>query len=134
MAPYTVGRIGTLLNASALGAASSCTEDPYGNICGLRWYINGFDNKTGLGQQLSAMEVTYALLVNETSPPGTGAGAVVRGAPDNLTGIASSTPSQPPPGATTRTVFDGRQGAGSLTHIASFPMMVVASVMLTMFS
>ncbi|RMD44747.1 hypothetical protein DV735_g323, partial [Chaetothyriales sp. CBS 134920] len=74
MAPNTAGRIGALLKASALGAASSCTGGPYGNTCGVRWYINGFDNHTGLGQQLSATEIFYSLLVNETSPPGYDAG------------------------------------------------------------
>ncbi|KAK5072774.1 hypothetical protein LTR51_005415 [Lithohypha guttulata] len=69
VAPYIAGRVGTLLRASALGAASACTSGTYGNTCGSKWYINGFDNLTGLGQQLSALEVVTGLLANESEPP-----------------------------------------------------------------
>lgn len=71
LAPYTAGRIGTLLRASALGAAAACTSGVYGNTCGSKWYVNGFNNITGLGQQLSALEAVTALLVNDTIPPRT---------------------------------------------------------------
>ena len=69
LAPFTAGRVGTLLRTSAMGAAAACTGGPYGNTCGTKWYINGSDGTGGLGQQLSAVEVMYALLVNETEPP-----------------------------------------------------------------
>jgi mannan endo-1,6-alpha-mannosidase len=71
LAPFTTGRVGVLLRASALGAASACTAGPCGNTCGSKWYINDSDGTSGLGQQLSAVEVIYALLVNETEPPNT---------------------------------------------------------------
>jgi mannan endo-1,6-alpha-mannosidase len=71
LAPFTAGRVGALLRASALGAAAACTAGPYGNTCGSKWYINNSDGTSGLGQQLSAAEVIYALLVNETEPPKT---------------------------------------------------------------
>lgn len=71
MAPYTAGRIGSYLRASAMGAVASCTGGAYGNTCGTKWYINGYDSITGLGQQIAAMEVIGALLINETAPPGT---------------------------------------------------------------
>lgn len=69
VAPYLAGRVGVLLRASAFGAARSCTGGNYGNTCGSKWYINGFDGLTGLGQQLSALEVVTALLVNGSAPP-----------------------------------------------------------------
>lgn len=69
LAPYTAGRIGELLRASAIGASTACTSGAYGNTCGAKWYINGWDGTSGLGQQMSAMEVMYALLVNKTAPP-----------------------------------------------------------------
>ncbi|KAK5957960.1 hypothetical protein OHC33_001150 [Knufia fluminis] len=72
VAPYIKDRVGTLLRASAQGAASACTSGQYGNSCGSRWYINGFDNITGLGQQLSALEVVTSLLVlNDSVAPRT---------------------------------------------------------------
>lgn len=71
MAPFTAGRIGTLLQTTAKGAASACTGGSYGNSCGTRWYINGYDGTTGLGQQIAALEAITALLVNQTAPPGT---------------------------------------------------------------
>jgi mannan endo-1,6-alpha-mannosidase len=69
LAPFTAGRVGSLLRISAIGAAAACTTGPYGNTCGFKWYINGSDGTSGLGQQLSAVEVMYALLVNLTEPP-----------------------------------------------------------------
>lgn len=69
VAPYIAGRVGTVLRASALGAASACTGGPYGNSCGSKWYINGYDGITGLGEQLSALEVVTGLLVNSSIPP-----------------------------------------------------------------
>lgn len=69
VAPYLSGRVGTLLRASASGAAQSCTGGPYGNNCGSKWYINGYDGLTGLGEQLSALEVVTGLLANGSTPP-----------------------------------------------------------------
>ncbi|RMZ81114.1 hypothetical protein DV738_g2413, partial [Chaetothyriales sp. CBS 135597] len=97
MAPHTAGRIGALLKASALGAAAACTGGPYGNTCGVRWYVNGFDNQTGLGQQLSATEIFYSLLVNETSPPGYDPSLSVGLEPINISISTSLGPSNPEP-------------------------------------
>lgn len=69
LVPDMAGRIGELLRASAIGASEACTAGPFGNTCGAKWYIGTSDGTSGLGQQLSAMEVMYSLLVNETVPP-----------------------------------------------------------------
>ncbi len=130
MAPYTAGRIGELLKASALGAASSCTGGPYGNTCGVRWYINGFDDKTGLGQQLCATEIFYSLLVNETIPPGTGPSVVIRDAPDNIS--LSTTPAQPPATATARPLFQNHQGTGTQNLISTFAIAIALLLMVIM--
>lgn len=84
LAPYTAGRIGGLLRASAVGAASACTGGPFGNTCGAKWYIDDWDGTSGLGQQLSALEVMYALLVNETTPPSMLNSVRIRDAPSNV--------------------------------------------------
>lgn len=82
VAPYIKDRVTTLLRASALGAASACTRGDYGNTCGSKWYINGFDHITGLGQQLSALEVTTSLLIlNDSVAPRTLPGVSIPNAP-----------------------------------------------------
>ena len=76
-----------------MGAAAACTAGPYGNTCGTKWYINSSDGTSGLGQQLAAMEVFYALLVNETIPPGKLPNVIIRDVPVNATSIAPILPS-----------------------------------------
>jgi mannan endo-1,6-alpha-mannosidase len=117
LAPWTAGKIGDLLRTSAQGAAASCSGPPDGNTCGVRWYINGFDDKTGLGQQLSALEVMYALLVNETTPPATLPNVVIRDVPDNITISTSHTPPSPSSEPTARPLFDSHQGAASQLNV-----------------
>ncbi len=92
LAPWTAAKIGGILQTSAIGAAAACSGPPDGSTCGVRWYINDFDGRTGLGQQMSAMEVMYALLVNETTPPLTLPNVVIRDAPDNITIFTGATP------------------------------------------
>jgi mannan endo-1,6-alpha-mannosidase len=70
MAPHTSARIAPILRASALGAAAACTGAGHNVTCGSRWYLGGSDGTSGVGQSLSVVEVLYALLVNETAPPG----------------------------------------------------------------
>jgi mannan endo-1,6-alpha-mannosidase len=93
LAPFTAGRVGTILQTSAMGAAAACTAGPYGNTCGAKWYINASDGTSGLGQQLAAMEVMYALLVNETTPPAYLPNVVIRNEPANVTSVAPALPS-----------------------------------------
>jgi mannan endo-1,6-alpha-mannosidase len=60
-----------LLETSALAATASCSGlGQAGNsTCGTKWYVNGFDGNTGLGQQFSALEVIQGLLATEQIPP-----------------------------------------------------------------
>lgn len=103
MAPFTAGRVGELLRTSAKGAAASCTGGRFGTTCGSKWYINGWDGTSGLGQQLSAMEVMYALLVNQTDPPANALTVTIQPAPSvSFSATASSQPSD-----TSRPLHDG---------------------------
>lgn len=103
MAPFTAGRVGDLLRTSARGAAASCSGGPFGTTCGSKWYINGWDGTSGLGQQLSAMEVMYALLVNQTDPPANALTVTIQPAPSvSVSATASSQPSD-----TSRPLHDG---------------------------
>ncbi|KAI1781492.1 glycoside hydrolase [Hypoxylon cercidicola] len=66
LVPSVRTSIQTLLEASAKGAASSCSG--YGNsTCGMSWYANGFDGQSDMGVQLSALETIQSLLA--TSAP-----------------------------------------------------------------
>lgn len=128
MAPWTAGKIGGLLRTSAQGAAASCSGPPDGNTCGTRWYTNGFDDRTGVGQQLSAMEVMYALLVNETTPPMTLPSVVIRDVPDNITTKTSASPTaEGTSAATARPLFDSHQGgAGVASSSGVFVALMIA--------
>lgn len=64
VAPYTRSTIQPLLVASAQAAARSCSGPSDGVTCGQKWYTE-FDGKYGIGQELSALEVTQALLIDE---------------------------------------------------------------------
>ncbi|KAH5025172.1 hypothetical protein HBI25_075620 [Parastagonospora nodorum] len=63
MAPFTKDTITKYLKASAVGAAKSCSGGADGKTCGSKWYTGAWDGKSGVGQQLSALEVTQALLM-----------------------------------------------------------------------
>ncbi|KAI1761050.1 glycoside hydrolase family 76 protein [Hypoxylon sp. FL1150] len=66
LVPSVRDSIQTLLEASAKGAASSCSG--YDNsTCGIQWYTNSFDGQSDLGVELSALEVIQSLLA--TSAP-----------------------------------------------------------------
>jgi mannan endo-1,6-alpha-mannosidase len=63
LAPFTKDKIVPFLKASAVGAAKSCSGGPDGATCGSKWYTGSWDGTSGVGQQLSALEVTQALLM-----------------------------------------------------------------------
>jgi mannan endo-1,6-alpha-mannosidase len=64
--PSTQGAIAPLISASAAGAAASCSGGANQQLCGSRWYTNNFDGLSGVGQQLSALQIMHGLIV---SPP-----------------------------------------------------------------
>ena len=64
VAPFTKAAIMPLLSSSAQAAAQACSGPSDGVTCGARWYIGGYDGTFGIGQQLSALEVTQALLID----------------------------------------------------------------------
>ncbi|KAF2657927.1 glycoside hydrolase family 76 protein [Lophiostoma macrostomum CBS 122681] len=72
MAPFTKEQVTTWLRTSAIGAAKSCAGKDE-SACGSKWYLGGWDGTSGVGQQLSALEVTQALLtLQKDVVPGTG--------------------------------------------------------------
>lgn len=69
MAPSTSDTIRPLLEASAAAAAQSCSGGYDGVTCGENWSVNGWDGKNGLGEQMSALEVMLAVMVNRHDVP-----------------------------------------------------------------
>ncbi|KAK3724752.1 hypothetical protein LTR37_000800 [Vermiconidia calcicola] len=63
VAPFISDSVFTLLNASSIAAAQSCSGGDSGQLCGQKWYVSGYDGNSGVGQQLSAMETVQSLLL-----------------------------------------------------------------------
>lgn len=61
LVPSLYDQIRPILEASAQGAAASCSGGRDGVTCGMDWNVGGYDNLYGLGEQMSAAEVILAL-------------------------------------------------------------------------
>lgn len=96
VAPFTTDIISSYLRSSAVGAAKQCSGGDNGTTCGTRWTKSEYDGTTGLGQELSALNVLVAnLAVNSSAPTNanaTGATAQTKGTPGTST-VTSSKPS-----------------------------------------
>jgi mannan endo-1,6-alpha-mannosidase len=69
VAPWLYDDIKPYLAASAQAAALSCTGGDDGTTCGTRWWNNGvWDGATGVGQQMSALEVIQSNLIDRVCP------------------------------------------------------------------
>ncbi|KAI0132285.1 glycoside hydrolase family 76 protein [Xylariales sp. AK1849] len=69
MMPSTLTDVQTVLNASAVAAGKACSGGENGTVCGHRWWVGAYDNNSGLGQQLSALETVQGLLIQDALPP-----------------------------------------------------------------
>jgi mannan endo-1,6-alpha-mannosidase len=70
VAPWTSDIIMPRLKASAQAAAKQCSGGTDGVTCGLKWTTNGvWDGSFGVGEQMSAMEVTQSLLIEQVAGP-----------------------------------------------------------------
>lgn len=70
-APWTYDVIKPLLAHSAVAAAKTCTGGDNNRMCGLRWVNNSgvWDGSTGVGQQMAAMEVVLANMIQQAESP-----------------------------------------------------------------
>lgn len=101
LAPFTKDKVTTLLTTSAIGAAKACSGGDDGTMCGSKWFTGSWDGTTGVGQQLSALEVTQALLMlKQNIVPGT-AGA--------------ETPTEPKPTASSSAAVESKPVSTSTT-------------------
>ena len=102
--------------ASALAAAAQCTgtaDGVYNAACGTRWYEGHWDGTYGIGQQMSAMEIMLANLIQQSRSPVTHeTGGTSKGNPGAGTeGDDASTVTAPLRQITTAE----KAGAGTLT-------------------
>ncbi|PNP48573.1 hypothetical protein THARTR1_10312 [Trichoderma harzianum] len=68
-APHTYKVIHPYLRASSVAAAKQCKGGDNKRMCGLIWYDGKYDNTTGVGQQMAALEITMSnLILNSSSP------------------------------------------------------------------
>ncbi|KYK56377.1 hypothetical protein DCS_03377 [Drechmeria coniospora] len=67
--PALRDRVEQLLHPSIKAAVKSCSGGQTGRACGMRWYLDGYDNKPGLGQQMCALETVQGLLLDEAPLP-----------------------------------------------------------------
>ena len=83
------------IQASALGAAQSCSGGRDGHTCGLNWFYDGWDGKWGLGEQMSALEIMQNLLCLDRPAPytaETGGSSVGNGAAGTETSATNLSP------------------------------------------
>lgn len=69
VAPFTTDKILSYLQSSAEGAARQCSGGGNRTACGTHWTKSEYDGKTGLGQELSALNVFLANLAVSSSAP-----------------------------------------------------------------
>jgi len=111
-APFAYDAIKPILEDSAAAAARSCSGGDDGNQCGLKWTTSTFDGSVGVGEQMSALEVIQANLIDYVEGPVTAdTGGTSSGDPNAGAG------SRVLPGDLNRSVVTtgDRVGAGFLT-------------------
>jgi mannan endo-1,6-alpha-mannosidase len=82
-APWSYDKIKPWMESSAKAAAAQCKGGDNGRMCGLKWTDNGtWDQTTGVGQQMAAMEVVLAnMIANVTAPLTNSTGGTSAGDP-----------------------------------------------------
>ena len=118
LVPYTYDTIQPLLKSSAQGAAGQCSGGTNGQTCGRTWYSTTWDQKSGVGEQMSALSVIQANLISKVAAPVTqDSGGTSKGDPS----AGSTTGGQPTvelDSSLTRQMTAGdKAGAGILTAI-----------------
>ncbi|ORY67662.1 family 76 glycoside hydrolase, partial [Pseudomassariella vexata] len=70
-APWTYNTIKPLMESSAAAAAKQCTGGSNGRMCGLKWANNSgnWDGTIGVGQQMAAMEIVLANMIQKAEAP-----------------------------------------------------------------
>jgi len=86
LAPFTHAQVHRILAPSILAANAQCNGGATGTRCGIKWYLNDTshvlaEDEMGVGQQMSALEITISALVALDVPGktgGTGGGSGIK--------------------------------------------------------
>lgn len=115
-APFIYNQAMIYISASATAAALQCSGGPNGQMCGQKWTMGAkWDGTMGVGQQMSALEVIQANLIDTVYTPVTNkTGGTSKG--NVAAGGSSGTSSDPALGKNTVTTAD-KAGAGILTTL-----------------
>lgn len=114
MRPWAAGGISGYFCQYALGAVPFAKDPSWQYLRGAV-IDNGFDNKTGAGRQLSAIETVCALLVTETGPPTTLLKVIFCTLPDNVTITLSMPTAEGTFAPTARLLLISHQGASNFS-------------------
>ncbi|GAB7355251.1 hypothetical protein MBLNU459_g5799t2 [Dothideomycetes sp. NU459] len=122
LVPQYYERIFTRLRASAKGAAGQCSGGADGRTCGRRWNSTTWDGTSGVGEQMSALGVVQAMLIDATDlapPVGSSTGGTSQGDPSAGTGTSSGggSKSGDPAVNTRKMTTKDKAGAGFLTAL-----------------
>jgi mannan endo-1,6-alpha-mannosidase len=70
MAPFTYDAVMTKLSTSATAAAAQCSGGDESRTCGTKWTVGtAWDGTSGVGQQMSALEVIQSNLIGQATGP-----------------------------------------------------------------
>lgn len=118
LAPFTHDFIMPKLKACALGAAGQCSGAPRGNtMCGRKWFQKQWDNYQGVGEQMSALSVIQANLIQKVAGPVTlDKGGTSKSQPSAGT-TDSNTPAGLPKLLTRQITAGDKAGASILTGL-----------------
>ena len=116
IAPFTQDRIITKLRASAEGAAKQCSGGTDGKTCGRTWRSATWDGKSGVGEQMSALSIIQANLIQRVEAPVTAdKGGISKGDPS--AGTHGDNPVVLDPLITRKITAGDRAGAAIITAI-----------------
>ena len=116
IAPFTEKQIMPRLRASAKGAAGQCVGGPQGRTCGRKWTEKVWDGRTGVGEEMSALSVIQANLIQKVAPPLTAnTGGVSKSDPN--AGTEGDNPPMLEAVLTRKITMKDRAGAGILTAL-----------------
>lgn len=113
-APFMYDIVMPKLRASAIAAVQQCSGGSNGQMCGMKWTQGAtWDGSQGVGQQMGALEVIQANLIDSVSKPFTNStGGTSKGNPA-AGGGGTADPVRPNSPILTR----DRAGAGILTAL-----------------
>lgn len=114
LVPSLAEQVWPYLKASAMGAAGQCSGGDNGVTCGYRWTSSTWDGSTGVGQEMSALAIFGANMIDlvDLSPPLTlQTGATSKQNPSAGTNVVES-------GALKPITTGDRAGAAILTVLA----------------